>query len=221
MNYFTHALPFLDGDPYFVAGTGVPDWLTVADRELRVRLKHARPFAEDPDPRVAAVAGGVVQHVRDDLRFHKGRAFFELSLSLAGLARNVLGREDGFRSGFLGHLLAELLLDASLVGEDPTRLEVYYRLLEVVDPAVVQEAVNRMAPRPTRRLAPMISEFRRLLILWDYLDDGKLWGRLNQVLRRVKLPELPEEFCRVLPEARRQVDARKSELLEGIPARAL
>ena len=31
MNYFAHALPFLDR-PYFVAGTAVPDWLTVADR---------------------------------------------------------------------------------------------------------------------------------------------------------------------------------------------
>ena len=41
MNYFAHALPFLDDDPYFVAGTGVPDWLSVADRDVRVRLKHS------------------------------------------------------------------------------------------------------------------------------------------------------------------------------------
>ena len=221
MNYFAHALPFLDDDPYFVAGTGVPDWLTVADRGVRVRLKHARPLAADPDPRVAAVARGTMQHVRDDYRFHKSRAFFELSVGLGARARGVLGSEDDFRSGFLGHLLVELLLDASLAAEQPSRLEAYYRLLDAVDPAVVQGAVNRMAPRPTERLAVMISEFRRLRILWDYLEDGKLMGRLSQVMRRVKLPELPEGFCQILPEARRQVDARRSELLEGIPAATL
>ena len=32
MNYFAHALPFLD-QPYFMAGTAVPDWLTVVDRQ--------------------------------------------------------------------------------------------------------------------------------------------------------------------------------------------
>jgi hypothetical protein len=221
MNYFAHALPFLDDDPYFVAGTGVPDWLTVADRRVRVRLKQARPFTHDPDRRVAAVAGGLVQHVRDDYRFHKTRAFFELSVGLARLARGVLGREDSFRSGFLGHLLVELLLDASLVAEQPARLESYYRVLDAVDPAAVQGAVNRMAPRPTERLAVMISEFRRLRILWDYLEDGKLMRRLSQVMRRVKLPELPEGFREMLPEARRQVGARRSELLEGIPAATL
>lgn len=218
MNYFAHALPFLDGDPYFAAATGVPDWLTVADRDVRIRLKHARPLADDPDPQTAAVALGTIQHLRDDYRFHKTRAFFELSVGLAAQVRDVLGPEDGFRSGFLGHLLVEVLLDASLAVENPAGLEVYYRLLDAVDPEVIQEAVNRMAPRPTVRLAYMISEFRRLRILWDYLEDDKLMGRLNQVMRRVKLPEIPGEFCRILPDARQQVDARKRELLEGIPA---
>jgi hypothetical protein len=40
MNYFAHARPFLD-QPYFMAGTGVPDWLTVVDRRVRLRAKHA------------------------------------------------------------------------------------------------------------------------------------------------------------------------------------
>ncbi len=218
MNYFAHALPFLDDDPYFAAATGVPDWLTVADRQVRIRLKHARPFADDPDPQLAAVARGTMQHIRDDYRFHKTRAFFELSLELAGLARRALQSEDGFRSGFLGHLLTELLLDASLVAENPARLEDYYRLMDAIDPAVIQSAVNHIAPQRTERLAVMISEFCRLRILWDYLEDDKLVRRVNQVMRRVKLPELPEAFCEILPEARSKVSARKDELLETVPA---
>jgi hypothetical protein len=57
MNYLAHALPFLD-DPYFVAGTAVPDWLMVADRRVRMRPRYVEPWTRDADPLVAAVARG-------------------------------------------------------------------------------------------------------------------------------------------------------------------
>ncbi len=217
MNYFAHARPFLDR-PCLAAATGVPDWLVVADRQVRVRMKHARPWSDDPDPTVVAVARGVIQHISDDLVFHRTRAFAELSMDLAIRARGLLGPEAGFRPAFVGHLLLELLLDASLIAQGPSLLDAYYRVLDGLDPAAIQDAVNRMAPRPTLRLAVMISEFRRLRILWDYLEDGKLLGRLNQVMRRARLSELPERFRDMLPEARQAVAARVGELLEGTPA---
>ena len=217
MNYFAHALPFFD-DAYFVAGTGVPDWLAVVDRKARVRLKRAEPFAEDADPTVAAVARGVAQHIRDDNHFHRTRAFTELSLELTAAARDVLDTESGLRPGFLGHLLVEVLLDAALIAEAPQRLESYYELLGTVDAGLVENAVNRMALQPTRRLSPMISRFRQARILWDYQEDGKLMGRLNQVMRRVQLETLPETFQEILPDARRRVTGRRAELLDGIPA---
>lgn len=65
MNYFAHALHFL-GDPYFIAGTGVPDWLTVADRRVRLRRRHLPLALTDPDRVRRAVAGGVQQHLDDD-----------------------------------------------------------------------------------------------------------------------------------------------------------
>ena len=33
MNYFAHGVRFLE-DPYFLAGTAVPDWLSVVDRRV-------------------------------------------------------------------------------------------------------------------------------------------------------------------------------------------
>ena len=209
MIFFAHALHFLD-EPYFAAGTGVPDWLTVVDRRVRVRRKHARPLVDDPDPRAASVAGGILQHIRDDARFHQGRVFVELSLELSAGVRDVLGSESGFRPAFLGHLLVEVLLDASLAAGDPGRLQAYYRTLDSVDTVLVQEAVNRMGSRPTERLAAMISGFRQDQILWDYLEDAKLLVRLNQVLHRVKFAQLPDAFADFLPGARRLVDGRKS-----------
>ncbi|MCP5110131.1 MAG: hypothetical protein GY953_04780 [bacterium] len=123
----------------------------------------------------------------------------------------ALGADGSFRTSFLGHLLLEVLLDASLIAENPGRLEAYDRLLESVDATAVEEAVNRMATRPTDRLAVMISRFRQERILWDYLEDGTLLSRLNQVMRRTRCDELPESFQDYLPHARLLVEDRKSE----------
>jgi hypothetical protein len=216
MNYFAHALPFLDR-PYFLAGTAVPDWLTVADRQSRLRWKDAAGFANDAQPNVAAVAAGVLQHLRDDARFHASRAFAETSLELTVRVRDVLQGETGLRPAFLGHLLVELLLDAALVAENPDRLAAYYRALAEADPEEVEASVNRMAPRPTRRLAIFIRLFLGERILWNYLEDDKLLMRLNQVMVRVRLAPLPDDFPVLLPAARELVSRRKNALMEGIP----
>lgn len=219
MNYFAHALPFLDQSPYFVAGAAVPDWLSVVDRQSRVRRKSVSAWIADSDPTTAAIARGMLQHLTDDARFHETRAFAESSLALTVLARDALGEERGLRPSFLGHLLVEVMLDASLVAESPDGLEKYYRLLESIDGRLIQETVNRMTSRPAERLAWMVAGFRRERILGDYADDGRLMMRLNQVMRRVGLDFLPERFREILPEARRLVASRRQELLAGIPVR--
>lgn len=215
MNYFAHALPFLDR-PYFMVGTGIPDWLVVVDRPLRLRSKHAEPFLEDPDSSVASVAGGILQHLGDDARFHTSRAFVETSLSMTVMARDALEGDTGMRPAFLGHLLVEVLLDAALIADHPDRLTEYYRVLGEVAPERVEAAVNRMAPRPTQRLALFIELFLHERILWNYLEDDKLWMRLNQVMQRVKQPPLPDHFIALLPDARKLVTKQKDALLEGI-----
>jgi hypothetical protein len=100
-----------------------------------------------------------------------------------------------------------------LIAAAPARLETYDGVLASVDPARVEAAVNCIAPRPTERLALLIGHFCRERILWNYLEDDKLWLRLNQVMRRVKLPPLPQAFMAILPAARDLVAARKNELL--------
>jgi len=120
MNYFAHALPLLDR-PYCMAGAAVPDWLMVADRTLRLRSKHAKPFIDDADAITSEVAAGVLRHLDEDARFHATRAFAETSLAITILAREALGNENGPRPAFLGHLLTDLLLDAELIAEAPAR----------------------------------------------------------------------------------------------------
>jgi hypothetical protein len=215
MNYFSHGHPYVD-DPYFLAGTAVPDWLSVVDRRMRVIGKQVRPFVEDPDGRVASLADGILQHQHDDRWFHQTQAFAELSLELTIAVRDVLPQDDGFRPSFLGHILVEILLDATLIAENPPRLDAYYQSLDQVDPLLVAGAVNRMATRASHLLAGFIPRFSAERFLYDYVQDEKLLSRLNRVMRRVGLPALPDEFLTILPTARQRVQQRRNELLAGV-----
>jgi hypothetical protein len=215
MNYFAHALRHLDR-PHFAVGTAVPDWLSVADRRVRLRTKQVEPFLNATSGLEAEFAAGVLQHLRDDARFHETRAFAEASLELSATTRDALDGETGLRPAFLGHLLVEILLDASLIVETPAQLDEYYRMLDAADAAWIETTVNSMANRTTNRLAIFVELFRRERVLWDYLEDGKLMRRLNQVMRRVRLAELPDNFAEILPAARKLISRHRDELLTGI-----
>jgi hypothetical protein len=204
MNYFAHGIAFID-EPYFLAGTAVPDWLNVVARRARVRSKHAVPFTGDSDPRLASLAGGIARHHADDAWFHQTRAFAELSCGFAMLVREHLPDDDGLRPSFLGHILVEILLDACLIAREPARLDAYYGAMAAIDGPWLESAVGRMATNPPDRLSQFIPLFVRERFLWDYLDDGKLCYRLNQVMRRVGLPALVDRFALLLPDMRRQV----------------
>jgi hypothetical protein len=215
VNFFAHAYQYLD-DPYFVVGSGVPDWLSMADRDVRVRIKHVRPFEHDRDRVTASIARGVVRHIEDDAQFHSTRAFAELSLDLTGMIRRDLDADSDLRSSFLAHLLVEVLLDDNLIARDPGELDRYYKVMDSVDMDRVQATVNRMARGTTERLAGLIRGFNGHRVLSDYARDDKLFVRLNQVMRRINCAVLPETFCRILPEIRRKVDFRADELLVGV-----
>ena len=217
MNYFAHGRRFLD-DPCFLAGTSIPDWMNVVDRKARLRSKQAALFVSDEDPQLASVAAGVVQHHHDDDWFHRTRAFVELNLQLLTEIRQCLEADTTMRPRFLAHILVELLLDAALIEEDPPLLDRYYAVMDSVDGQMVQDAFNRMSPRPVSELATFIGLFSAERFLYDYTDDGKLLRRLNQVMRRVQLPLLPGQTCDLLKTARPLVRERKEELLTPDPA---
>lgn len=214
MNYFAHGRLFVD-DPYFLAGTAVPDWLSVSDRRCRVRPRQASEYVGCDDERLAALARGIAQHHVDDSWFHATAAFSELSLGLTVRIRDALGSDEGMRPSFLGHILVELLLDAALIDAEPELLESYYAALARVDARFVQQAVSQMAARPAGRLDWFVPLFLAERFLCDYRDDARLLYRLNQVMGRVRLPRLPDEFVPVLRRARGEVAERRDDLLAG------
>lgn len=212
MNYFAHGLNFVDR-PYFMAGTAVPDWLSVSDRPVRLRPRLLEPWIDGSESLQAEVASGALRHLDDDQWFHSTRGFVEVTGELAGLFRELLAGGDGFRAGFLGHIAAELLLDSVLIEHYPARYSRYYDVLAGVAAGEVQAAVNRMARQPAERLAQFIELFVRERILDCYYDDTRLLRRLNQVQQRVKLPLLPPETVDVLAAGRTLVRRRARDLL--------
>jgi hypothetical protein len=219
MNYLAHSLDCLD-DPYQVAGAAVPDWLCMTRPRLRCRSRHARPWVDHADPVTASIARGVVRHHADDDWFHQTAAFGDLSMELARQVRRVTGDADGMRPSFLGHILLELLLDAAIHAEQPAALDRYYEALAAADPAVVASAVGQMAGVEAGPLASIITRFIELRFLYDYADDALLLMRLNQVMRRVGLPELPPAFTTMLPAARQLIAAHRDELLRPLASLA-
>lgn len=212
VNYFAHALPFLDRDSYFIAGTAVPDWMSVVDRRVRVRARIAAPVAESTDdPLVRAVAHGALQHLADDAWFHGTRAFAEVTGDLSRKFRDCLGPDDPMRCGFLGHVVTELLLDSVLMEQYPGRLDIYYERLAEIDAERMQAAVNQVSRGETDRLAWFLPLFHRERFLYDYAADTRLLYRLNGVLHRVKLTPLPDDCLSVLADGRERVrrEARK------------
>jgi hypothetical protein len=160
---------------------------------------------------------GVLRHLEDDRWFHETRDFAELSLRFAVELRDRLPGDEGFRPSFLGHILVEILIDATLIERDPSIAQRYYAAIATVAPERVQAAVNRMARRPTEQLIRWINRFLELRFLYDYLDDDKLLFRLEQVMQRVGLPALGNRLDSWFPAARRVIADRCDALLTPPP----
>ncbi len=213
MNFLAHAFRYLDR-PYFVAGTAVPDWLSVVDRKIRAKSRYAEPFTHDEDPEVRDMALGVMQHHRDDNWFHGSLVFNETMLQFAVELRDRLAGDEGFRPSFVGHILVEVLIDATLLRRQPTVGERFYDALDSISWLKIERLVNQMTRSTTDQLAPTIQRFTEARFLYDYLQDDKLLFRLNQVMKRVKLPELPESLTVWFPVARQIVESRCDDLIQ-------
>lgn len=219
MNYFSHGYRYLDR-PEFLIGTAMPDLLSVADRKVRLRTRRVEPFADGSQTPEAEFAAGVLQHLYDDQWFHRSDAFMNVTEQLGAWFRAALPSDEGYRPGFLGHIVMELLLDSELIRRHPEKLTEYYRVMDSIDPVWVENRINAMARESTDRVAPLLPLFLQERFLWDYLDARKLLTRLNQVMRRIKLNALPESLIEVLERGRQLVATHADDLLteQTLPA---
>ncbi len=219
MNFLSHAIPHLN-TPWVVVGTAVPDWLSVLDRRVRARRRSAEAHLGSDDAPLRSIAWGVVRHHDDDRWFHGTRAFAETNLLLAVQLRERLPGDEGFRPSFVGHILIEMLLDSFWIREDASVADRYYEAIDSVAPETVQRCVAAITGKPIEGLADLMRRFVDARFLYDYTDHAKLLGRLNQVMRRVGLADLPHAVGDWLPEAVEIVEGRRGELLSAPGSRA-
>lgn len=212
MNYFAHGMRFVDR-PYFLAGTALPDLLSVVDRRVRLRMKNVAPFVAETDSIQSELACGIKQHLDDDHWFHSTQGFLEITTDLSLLFRELFQNDDSARVGFLGHITTELLLDAVLIDQNPGLIDRYYDAFQEIDPFVTQQATNRMTTRETDQLRAWLVLFHKEAFLRDYPDPQRMHLRLNQVMKRVKLQPLPEGTISVLKTGREIVEKRLDDLL--------
>lgn len=212
LNCLAHAICFLD-DPWLMVGTGLPDWLSMCDRRVRLRPRHVDFESTPEDPRVIAVTRGIRQHWHDDEWFHASPAFHEVSSGIGAMFRRKFDSGDNFRAGFLGHIALELLIDGILCERCDDALDRYYENVGAVNARELQELVNGLGARQTDAIIPFLSRYRTEQFLRDYVDDARLLYRLNRVLHRVRLPGLPDEAAAVVAHGRELVRDRLPELL--------
>lgn len=218
MNYLAHAWPLMrrgEPDPCELAGVAVPDWLGVAARRTKCRSRHAEPWLDSEDPRLAALARGICRHHADDAWFHESAAFGVLSLDFSKQLRKAFGEGTSMRPWFLGHILVELLLDDELARRQPRLLDQYYSAAAQIDSDWVAASVEQMCGRDVGKLAYFIGQYVEVRFLADYRDDAGLTHRLNQVMSRVGLDSLPASFATVLPACREAVADSFDALLHG------
>lgn len=216
MNYFAHAFRFLD-NPYFLAGTSLPDWLSVVNRRARLRKPMLIAHLESADERVRQLVGGVVQHLEDDVRFHNSPAFGEVLIQVVRTIHPVVNAQ-GVPLTFLSHLIAEILFDAVLLQRFPGGAARYYASLDQVDSMWIETTTDAILGQRVDHLSAFVRLFCKERILDDYNDDEMTFVRMNQVMTRLKLPALPKSLQQILPQLRQIVAARENDLRRALDA---
>jgi hypothetical protein len=222
VNYFAHAIRFLD-QPYFMAGTAMPDWIRLIDK-ARVSSKSTQRFIDANSSNLSveqrAICEGVLQHHTDDDLFHSNPVFMSLNLEFAQNLRDHLAGDPSnleangsMRSHFVAHIAIELLLDGYLIEQEPQQISKYYRVVDQLDSSVIAATIEKITKRSLEKLPTLIRRFAVERFLYDYLDDQRLLRRMNQVMRRVSLPQLPEKTRHWLYDIRSRIYAQANQLL--------
>lgn len=211
MNYLAHAIDVLD-TPWVLAGTSLPDWLRVVDRRARLRPEPLRalPLASgSPD---AGVRDGVVRHHDDDARFHADPVFEELSHEAVRAIR-PLSPDPRLRASALGHILVEMLLDASVAEARPGVLERYYDALDEIDDELLASLARAWTRAPLAELPHLLGRFRRARFLFSYASDEGVVDALEGVCWRAGLAPPPPGIVDVVAALRPKVGCAAAALL--------
>jgi hypothetical protein len=217
MNCLSHAWKYLD-DPWFAAGTCLPDWLGMMERKNKFRRAKVTSFLQwnESTDNSTVLAQGILKHLADDDAFHGSIAFMETSLAVSRWVTEAVPSENINRPAFVGHILVELLLDATIEMDNPGTLDRYYAAMAAISARELEDSVNHLATKPTTQVPTFLQRYLGERFLFDYLRDDRLLVRMNGILHRVGLDPLPMTILPTFAVSRELVWNRRQSLLDSV-----
>lgn len=184
MNYLSHY--YLDqssNDPYLILGTVLPDLFRVGDRKRRMPEQAIDFFSQASH---SALQKGVNKHHLIDRLFHNALFFHKYSQAISKLLRSAeLVGMPRFQH-FYGHILLEILIDKSLLNEQPELVTSFYELLHQVDLNEVNEFLKlKGLDEHFDSFAEQFQAFLHYRYLEHYLNPGGVVLAMTKIAKKM------------------------------------
>ena len=188
LSHFYHEIPVTD--PYFTVGIILPDILSNYSFRNRETVKlHAAKIADSDDEEILSLSRGVRRHYEVDGFFHNSEFFDQnvdaikqmiLPLNLPPFQKRLYA---------FAHVALEIILDRTILLEQPEVCDQMYALLAKAKPEVITKfiSINTTASNPDG-VADHLEKFIEHEFLYDYLNDDRLLELLGRINTRLGNP---------------------------------
>ncbi len=182
MNYLAHHFFYArEQDAYHNAGLLLPD-LSRAAKGRRELILNGDVHADHKD-----IAEGCKHHYLADNWFHQSEYFKTMSAHINDPIAAVKSEGSLFqsqRSWFLGHILAEMLLDRLIMDKHSSALDHLYTDLKAVETGRLGNFLLRSGKDDLGRFPDVFDGFRNSEFLRYYADYEGIVGSVSRVLVR-------------------------------------
>lgn len=190
LNYLAHHFLYAEDQTLFNVGLILPDLSRRATGRRKVSLLE--PSA-DPDWNL--LQAGCEMHYEADAWFHDCHYFQRVSETMDKwfTEKKNAGLFLEQRSWFLGHILAEMVLDRLIIDANPDALDHFYSDLKSADLTKICRYLKASGKIDTTPFEQMYKGFTESEFIRYYRDDAGLVESLSRLVQRTKQNGLSEE----------------------------
>jgi len=160
-----------------------------------------------------------MKHFSRDTRFHASRVFESLNKAMSAKMKPVFEQADIPRYWWGAHVLAEMMLDRTLMKQEPELMEDFYRDLAAADLPVVVDYLEMAGLNEHQPFFERLNRFNELRYLKRYIEDEALVYSLSRVFQYAGAStEWTQEqgnlLVKIVPELEWVVENHMPELME-------
>ncbi len=188
LSHFYHEIPV--NDPYFTVGLILPDILSNYSFRNRETVKlHAAKIADSDDEEILSLSRGVRRHYEVDGFFHESEFFDRNVEAIKQMILPLHLPPFEHRLYAFAHVALEIILDRTILLQQPQVCDQMYALLAEAEPKMITEfiSINTAASSPAG-VAEHLQKFIEHKFLYDYLDDDRLLELLGRINSRLGNP---------------------------------